>query len=326
MTFKMFCRAHMLLQKEYVMMQKNPTWGIEAHPFAEDNFLEWTAKITGLKDTVWEGGIFVVSLQFSENYNQVAPNVFFHTIPFHPNIDMSTGKPCVEFLQPDMWDTSYGVQFILIMLQTMLSNPVLRDAINTEAVDIYEQSQELYRQVVLDCVNASRRIDAGLDPHEKQTDKQDEEQPDEIDLSHATRGHHPGRLSFDDYHTTWSGIATSKSSSDIKNPFLESIKENRKLQTAHFGLPLEELHEHMKKQLEEHNSIMYGKFGPQPTKEETSHQHRLETINKMKKIYLPKKAVPPPSVAASEIGEPWEDKDADDLLEWTNSLDEDSLH
>ncbi|XP_033097080.1 ubiquitin-conjugating enzyme E2 U-like [Anneissia japonica] len=325
----MFCRAHMLLQKEYFMMQKNPIWGIEAHPCGEDNFLEWTAKISGLKDTVWESGIFVVSLQFCGNYNQVPPSVFFHTIPFHPNIDMKTGKPCIDVLQSDQWFTSHGIHHILATLQVMLSNPILENAVNDEAANVCKQSPELYRQVVQDCVNASRRIDAGLDPHKKQptNGEQDTDQQHDGHDCHNTRTdtvYQPARLSFDDYHTTWSGIATSKASPNMKNPLLEAIRENQKLQTAHFGLPIEELHEHMKKQLEEHNSLMYGKFGTLSTKADSSRQQHLETISKMKKIYLPKKKVPPPSVAASEVGEPW-DKDADDLLEWTNSLDEDSL-
>lgn len=31
------------------------------------------------------GGVFKLYLQFSEHYNGQPPEIFFHTIPFHPN-------------------------------------------------------------------------------------------------------------------------------------------------------------------------------------------------------------------------------------------------
>ena len=80
------------------------------------------------------------------------------------------------------------------------------------------------------------------------------------------------KISFEDYHNMWSGIATSKETKSAKNPrkypnsplriinilyvknlflVLESIQDNPLLQELHYGLSLGDLHSQMKRQLEE---------------------------------------------------------------------------
>ena len=41
----------------------------------------------------------------------------------------------------------------------MLANPVMDEAINIDAAQLYEKSPSVYRQMVLDCVLASVRVD-----------------------------------------------------------------------------------------------------------------------------------------------------------------------
>lgn len=322
---KMHSRAYMFLERDYLLLQRQPAWGIEAHPLHEDNFFEWTATIQGLKDTLWEGGVFVVSLKFSERYNDEPPSIHFHTIPFHPNIDMKTGRPCIDFVDDvSLWRESYSLHFILISLQFMLSNPVIEGAINVEAANICEDQPDLYRHMTLDCVKASQQLfgnkfgEQSRGGDQKQTSLVEDTELEKRISSYLSK------ISFDDYLTTWTGIATSKPQTDMKNPLLEVIKNDSKLQTAHFGLTLEELQEQMKKQLNEHNAIMYGNFGKKQ-KVQDERERRLDHLNKMKKIYLPRRSAPPPSTAAhSEVGEPWEG-DVEDLVAWTNNLDEDDL-
>ncbi|XP_002732357.1 ubiquitin-conjugating enzyme E2 U-like [Saccoglossus kowalevskii] len=323
----MHCRAYMLLEKQYAQFQKEPPWGIEAFFTDDSNFFEWTIKIRGLKDTLWEGGIFTVHVKFTENYNAVPPSVYFHTIPFHPNIDMVTGKPCINFLDNiELWKETYSVEFILLAVQNLLSNPVLESPANDDAAHLFNTNASRYRELVLQCVAASQRYHSGWKPHE-------EKRPPKEEVKHTTQTatRRLFRISFDDYHTTWAGIATSKPKSEMKNPLLESIKDDPKLQTAHYGLPYNELQIQMRKQLEEHNSLMYGNFARKQSEKEMADK-KMEQLNKMRRIYFQKKLekpAPPPSSAQSEQGdhhpdEPWE-KEVDDLVEWTNKLDEQEI-
>ena len=50
------------------------------------------ARIRGLKDTLWEDGCFHLKIRYSEHYDVQPPEVCFHTIPFHPNINPVTGE------------------------------------------------------------------------------------------------------------------------------------------------------------------------------------------------------------------------------------------
>ncbi|XP_022105524.1 ubiquitin-conjugating enzyme E2 U-like isoform X2 [Acanthaster planci] len=322
----MHSRARMLLEKEYTLLQRDPAWGIEAEPLSDDNFFEWVATIQGLKDTIWEGGVFAINLRFDEHFNSVPPVVHFHTIPFHPNIDMNTGRPCVDFLDDyNTWKESYSLLSVLLAIQCLLSYPVLEAAVNPEACSILQESPDLYRQMVLDCVTASQRVHAGqsLQVEDAKVRFEEGEENQLADRPKSSQASQV-KVSFDDYLTTWNGIATSKAEPNMRNPLLEAIKDDPKLQTAHFGLPLEELQQHMKKQLQEHNSLMYGNFAAKPNKAD-SQERKLDHINKMRKIYLPsRKIVPPPSTAQSDTGDPWE-KEVDDLVEWTANLDEGEL-
>ncbi|XP_070562469.1 ubiquitin-conjugating enzyme E2 U-like [Ptychodera flava] len=329
----MHCRAYMLLENQYKLLQKEPVWGIDIQ-VVNDNFFEWNVKISGLKDTIWEGGIFTVLLKFTEDYDAVPPKVIFHTIPFHPNIDMTTGQPCIDFLDDiKTWDKKYGVQFIVLSLQNLLSNPVLESAINDDAAYLFTKKPSKYRDLVLQCVAASKRYHSGMSLHtedEKLYGKDTGVTREEVSVPTTRRLF---RISFDDYYTTWRGIATSKPNADMKNPLLEAIKGDVTLQTAHYGLPIEDLQVQMKKQLQEHNSLMYGNFAPRLSPQELQSK-KVEQLHKMKRIYFQKKppergGAPPPSSAQSEQGEPateepWE-KEVDDLVEWTNKLDEQQI-
>uniref|UniRef100_A0A4W3GCG5 UBC core domain-containing protein n=1 Tax=Callorhinchus milii TaxID=7868 RepID=A0A4W3GCG5_CALMI len=119
----------------------------------EDNLLEWMATIQGLKDTPWEGAKYKLSLKFTDDYNSVPPTVTFHTIPFHPNVDKATGRPCIGFLdEPRLWKQSLTVSSILLGIQVLLSNPVLERAVNTDAAEILRFDPSRYWEIVRDCV------------------------------------------------------------------------------------------------------------------------------------------------------------------------------
>ena len=59
--------------------------------------MKWDALIFGPEDTPWEGGIFSLTLEFSEDYPNKAPNVKFKKSLFHPNI-YADGSICLDIL------------------------------------------------------------------------------------------------------------------------------------------------------------------------------------------------------------------------------------
>ena len=96
-----------------------------------------------------------------------------------------------------------------------------------------------------------------------------------------------GKVSFDDYHAMWSGIATTKPVPDASSPLSDVLRADSKLQATHFGLPQQELQEEIHKQLTEHNAIMYGKFDTGMAGQDLG-ELKATKIQMLKQIYLPK--------------------------------------
>ncbi|KAK3767132.1 hypothetical protein RRG08_018004 [Elysia crispata] len=337
----MFSRAHLLIEREFKILSKDPPWGIEAWPMYDDTVFEWMAKIKGLQGTPWEGGIFKVYIKFDEHYNVRPPQVLFQTIPFHPNVEVSTGRPCIDFLDDySLWHENYSMSVLLLSLQTLLSYPVLKNAVNAEAASMLQTSPVSYRQMTQECVAASQRVEAGGSPQVRQPDSHavrfnQDDAPARSSRPTRTAGGNTrvSKLSFDDYHTTWCGIATSKTRPDAINPFLETIRGNPTLQEIHLGVPREELEDQMKKQMEEHSILMYGKFKSQPSMESVR-DAKIANLERMKKIYFPPRQSPLPPRDDIDIGKSlpalqanesnWE-KEVDDLVNWTNNLDSNAI-
>ena len=64
------------------------------------------------------GGIFKLLVRFSPEYSEDPPKITFFTIPFHPNIDMVTGRPCIDFLDDiSLWRSEYTLGNILLTIQ-----------------------------------------------------------------------------------------------------------------------------------------------------------------------------------------------------------------
>jgi ubiquitin-protein ligase len=67
------------------------------------------------------------------------------------------GRPCVDYL--DDWESETSMLSLLVQIQTLLAFPVVANAVNMQAAEVYEKSPRLYDRLVLDCVIASRRIE-----------------------------------------------------------------------------------------------------------------------------------------------------------------------
>lgn len=96
-----------------------------------------------------------------------------------------------------------------------------------------------------------------------------------------------GKVSFEDYHAMWSGMATTKPVANVSNPLHAVLNADSKLQAAHFGLPQHELQEEIDKQLEEHNAIMYGKFESGISGQNIA-ELKSNKMQLLRQVYLPK--------------------------------------
>jgi ubiquitin-protein ligase len=173
----MFSRAHILIQQELNDLENHPN--ISISKLREDSIFELIAFMEGQAKTSWENGIFQIYLKFNENYNNEAPLVFFQTIPYHPNIDIVTGRPSLDFLDDkSKWKSNYTIKHILKSIQKLLAYPMLDRAVNMDAVFMLKGNPTQYENIIKQSVIAtqriirtlSKRISAGMSNNETNTD------------------------------------------------------------------------------------------------------------------------------------------------------------
>ena len=136
----------------FVGLQQDPPEGVNACPRAE-NIMAWKAVIFGPQGTIWDGGVFRLSMEFSEEYPNKAPKVMFLTKIFHPNV-YDTGDICLDILQ-NQWSPIYDVSAILTSIQSLLSDPNPDSPANSEAAKLFSDDRRAYNRRVQEVVEAT---------------------------------------------------------------------------------------------------------------------------------------------------------------------------
>lgn len=283
----MYSRAHLLIQKEINELKNEK--GLSIGKLDDNNVFELIASIEGLPHTSWENGVFQIYLKFSENYNFTPPKVYFQTVPYHPNVDISNGRPSLDFLDEiSKWKPEYTIKHILKSLQQLLANPLLDRSVNMDAVFMLKGNPDQYDSIIKQSVIATKEIQQLLKQKISESSSSEFETAENISVDFSARyplfklNKEPTTLlknenefkkmqiinekslkniSFDDYCKLWKGIATTKSSNDEENAYLKTdLFQNPHLMPQHISISLIELEEQINKQLNEHKNIMYGKF------------------------------------------------------------------
>jgi len=138
--------------RDFKRLQTDPPTGISGAP-SVDNIMLWSAVIFGPDETPWEGGTFKLSLTFTEDYPNKAPQVKFITKMFHPNI-YADGAICLDILQ-NQWSPIYDISAILTSIQSLLTDPNPQSPANSEASKLYVENKGEYNRRVKAIVEES---------------------------------------------------------------------------------------------------------------------------------------------------------------------------
>jgi len=139
------------LQQELLALMMSGDKGISAFPNGDDVF-SWVGTIVGPQDTVYDGLVYKLSLNFPNGYPFTAPTVKFITPCFHPNVD-SYGNICLDILK-DKWSALYDVRTILLSIQSLLGDPNNDSPLNGQAATLWID-QVAYKKKLLEEFSAA---------------------------------------------------------------------------------------------------------------------------------------------------------------------------
>lgn len=311
-------RAFLLLRKELTFFQQEEHEEISVSPVENDLF-HWKATIKP-KDSLWEGGVFEALIHFNEDYNYSAPKIQFLTIPFHPNVHGRTGVVFLDIIET--WCEENNIPQLFRSLLGIFDGPDLKRGaiLNKDAAKMLQLTPHTYRQMALDCVTASLRVQSGKTPYGEDTSKGSVS----IAVSYKpseTQRHRAKPVSFVDYQTFWKTIATSIADEEGSTVLQTGINSY----APKTGEELLEQTMRFQDMIHRYQSLKYGIIQSQnpSVKPKPPEQMRTEHMEQLKALYHQ-------GVTAEESnGTSTENKDnnldVQELLDWTQQLDADKI-
>ncbi|KAH7731232.1 Ubiquitin-conjugating enzyme family member protein [Aphelenchoides avenae] len=158
------------LRKELATLRKEPVPLCDAGPI-NDNLFHWNATIHGPPNSPYEGGVFNLTIVFTNEYPMKPPTLKFNNKLYHPNIMENTGGICLDIIKPIgavgcAWSPTLSISKVLISLVSLLTDPNPSSALNIEAAKLYCSNRQQYDAKVREYVQryASASTSSGTQP------------------------------------------------------------------------------------------------------------------------------------------------------------------
>lgn len=133
------------LQKQVLALERNaPSTNLALSVVGDDDPCHYQATLRGPADSPFEGGTYLLDLQFPAEYPFRAPKVKFLTKIFHPNVDVN-GTIYMNIFY-DQWTPALSVEKFLLAIQSLLKSPEVNvpSPGNNEAARLYMRDRDKY--------------------------------------------------------------------------------------------------------------------------------------------------------------------------------------
>jgi ubiquitin-conjugating enzyme E2 D/E len=135
------------IQKELKDLGTSPPENCSAGP-AEDDIFKWQATIMGPADSAYEGGVFLLKIEFPKDYPFKPPKIKFETKIYHCNVN-DKGGICLDILK-DNWSPALTISKVLLSICSLLNDPNPDDPLVPEIADLYKKNRAAHDNTARD--------------------------------------------------------------------------------------------------------------------------------------------------------------------------------
>lgn len=128
------------LKSEINEMNTSPPLNCSAGPIEERNLFKWQGTIIGPEGTPYAGGLFNISIDFTNDYPFKPPKMLFTTKIYHCNIN-SFGAICLDILK-DQWSPALTISKVLLSICSLLDQPNPDDPLVQEIATLYKTNKQ----------------------------------------------------------------------------------------------------------------------------------------------------------------------------------------
>lgn len=128
------------LNKELLEMKNNPPLNCSAGPEDDNNLFKWSATIYGPEGSPYEGGIFILDIDFPSDYPFKPPKIIFKTKIYHCNINYQ-GFICLDILK-EKWSPALTISKVLLSICSLLDDQNPNDPLEPEIANLYIDNNE----------------------------------------------------------------------------------------------------------------------------------------------------------------------------------------
>jgi ubiquitin-conjugating enzyme E2 D/E len=103
------------------MLEKQPLEFCHDIALINDDVFHWECQITGPQDSPYQGGVFVLKLEFPAQYPFKPPKLKFLTKVYHPSVQLESGDICQDVF--GTWGPTLNAKHCLTVIYGMLQSP-----------------------------------------------------------------------------------------------------------------------------------------------------------------------------------------------------------
>ena len=120
-----------------------------------NDFYKWKASFIA-KNCAYENMPIELQINIPKNYPYSAPEAYFISKIYHPNVNLSDGKVCISSI--NNWKSEYNILTILSSIYILLYNPNPESPLNSDAANLYKKDKNQFKQKVKEYIGMKNAI------------------------------------------------------------------------------------------------------------------------------------------------------------------------